>query len=111
MSQGGIVPAFDPGTGASGGAASGGGAPQVLTVLDVNWPQLWVDNGSTNVDLSSAGTYTLAGISFVVDQNHNGLVATLKSSGLHLESVAGSNTDWMISLNETKVRPSQTTLC
>jgi len=79
-----------------GGAASG--AAEVLTVLDVNWPQLWIDNGSTNVDLSSSGTYTLAGTSFTVDQNHSGVVATLKATGLHIEQVAGSNFDWSIAL-------------
>ena len=98
----GIVPCFDPSTGVSGGAVSGGGAAQVLTVLDVNWPQLWIDNGSSNVDLSSSGTYTLAGTSFTVDQNHNGITATLKSTGLHIEQVAGSNFDWSIALTADK---------
>lgn len=98
----GIVPCFDPSTGVSGGAVSGGGAAQVLTVLDVNWPQLWIDNGSSNVDLSSSGTYTLAGTSFTVDQNHNGITATLKSTGLHIEQVAGSSFDWSIALTADK---------
>mgnify|MGYP003136215667 FL=1 len=96
-----ITPCFDPTTGASGGAAPGG-APELLTVLDVDWAALWVANGSTNVDLSAAGTYTLGALSFVVDQNHSGLTATLKATGLHLESIPGSNTDWMISLNQNK---------
>lgn len=101
MSSGGIVPCFDPGTGASGGKVASGAA-QVLTVLDVNWPQLWVDNGSSNVDLSSSGTYTLAGTSFTVDQNHSGVTVTLKNTGLHIVQVAGSNFDWSIALTDNK---------
>tara|TARA_R100000654_G_scaffold42753_3_gene68982 strand:+ start:160 stop:978 length:819 start_codon:yes stop_codon:yes gene_type:complete len=98
----GIVPCFDPTTGASGGPSAGGGSPELLTVLEVDWPALWVANGSTNVDLSAAGTYSLGGTSFVVDQHHSGMTATLKSTGLHLESIPGSNADWMISLDENK---------
>ena len=97
----GITPCFDPTTGASGGAASGGAAT-VLDVLDVNWPQLWIDNGSTNVDLSASGTYTLGGVGFTVDQNHNGVTATLTSAGLHIVQVAGSNFDWSIALTANK---------
>ncbi len=92
-----ITPCFDPGTGASGGAAPSGAA-QVLTVLDVSWPKVWIDNGSVDVDLSSSGTYTLGGTSFTVDQNHSGITATLKATGLHIVQVAGSNFDWSIAL-------------
>jgi hypothetical protein len=101
MSSGGIVPCFDPGTGASGGKVASGAA-QVLTVLDVNWPQLWVDNGSSDVDLSSSGTYVLGGTSYTVDQNHSGVTATLKATGLHIVQVAGNNFDWSISLTDNK---------
>jgi hypothetical protein len=96
-----ITPCFDPTTGASGGAAPSGAA-QVLTVLDVSWPKVWIDNGSSDVDLSSSGTYTLGGTSFTVDQNHSGVTATLKSTGLHIVQVAGSNFDWSIALTANK---------
>ncbi len=76
--------------------------PAVETVLDVDWAQLWIDNGSTNVDLSSSGTYTLGGTSFTVDENHSGVTATLKSTGLHIVQVSGSNFDWSISLTANK---------
>ena len=96
-----ITPCFDPATRASGGQVPSGAA-QVLTVLDVDWPQLWVDNGSSNVDLSSSGTYTLAGTSFTVDQNHSGVTVTLKSTGLHIVQTTGSNFDWSIALTDNK---------
>ena len=97
----GIVPCFDPGTGASGGQAATGAA-EVLTVLDVDWPQLWSDHGNGNVDLSSSGTYTLAGTSFTVDQNHSGVTVTLKSTGLHIVQTTGLNFDWSIALTDNK---------
>lgn len=96
-----IVPCFDPDSGASGGPVVGGAAT-VLTVLDVDWPQLWIDNGSTNVDLSAAGVYTLAGTSYTVDQNHSGVTATLTSSGLRVVQTIGLSFDWSIALTENK---------
>lgn len=72
--------------------------PTVQTVHDVDWPALWIANGSTDVDLSTAGTYTLDGTDYVVDQNHGGMTATLKSTGLHLVQTAGTATDWSIAL-------------
>jgi len=76
----------------------GGLVPTVLTVLDVDWPQLWIDNGSTDVNLSSSGTYTLNGTSFTVDQSHNGVTVTLKSTGLHIVQTIGTAYDWSIAL-------------
>ena len=96
-----ITPCFDPTTGASGGAAPSGAA-EVLTVLDVDWAQLWIDNGSSDVDLSSSGTYTLGGTGFTVDQNHSGVTATLTSSGLRIVQTTGLNFDWSIALTANK---------
>ena len=72
--------------------------PTVRTVLSVDWAALWVANGSSDVDLSSSGTYTLDGTDYVVDQNHSGVTATLTSSGLHIVQTAGLNFDWSIAL-------------
>lgn len=96
-----ITPCFDPATGASGGQVPSGAA-QVLTVLDVDWPQLWIDHGNGDVDLSSSGTYTLAGTSFTVDENHSGVTVTLKSTGLHIVQTIGLNFDWSIALTDNK---------
>lgn len=79
-------------------AAGGPAAPQVLEVLNIDWAQLWTDNGGSDVDLSASGTYVLDGKSFTVDQNHSGVTATLKSTGLHIIQTAGSNFDWSICL-------------
>ena len=76
----------------------GGLVPTVLTVLDVDWPQLWIDNGSTDVDLSSPGTYTLDGTDYVVDRNGSALTVTLKSSGLHLVQASASSFTYSIAL-------------
>ena len=59
---------------------------------------MWIDNGSTDVDLSSSGTYTLDGTSFTVDQNHSGVTVTLTSTGLRIVQIAGNNFDWSIAL-------------
>ena len=96
-----ITPCFDPGTGASGGQVASGAAT-VLTVLDVDWAQLWIDNGSVNVDLSTSGTYTLGGTSFTVDQNHSGVTATLTSAGLRVLQTIGVAFDWSIALTANK---------
>ena len=77
----------------------GENVPTVLTVHSVNWAQLWIDNGSSNVDLSSAGTYSLNGTDYIVAQSHSGMTATLKSTGLHLVQTAGTATDWSIALS------------
>jgi len=96
-----VVPCFDPTTGASGGPASApSSAP--LTVLDIDWPTLWVDNGSVDVDLSASGTYVLGGTSFTVDQNHTGVTATLTSAGLRIVQTIGLNFDWSIALTDNK---------
>ena len=98
----GIIPCFDPTTGASGGPAPAPVAGGPLTVLDVDWPTLWVDNGSVDVDLSASGTYVLGGTSFTVDQNHSGVTATLTSAGLRIVQTIGSNFDWSIALTDNK---------
>lgn len=97
-----VVPCFDPTTGASGGPAPAPVAGGPLTVLDIDWPTLWVDNGSADVDLSAAGVYALGGTSFRVRQAHSGVTATLTSAGLRIVQTPGTSFDWSIALDTNK---------
>lgn len=72
--------------------------PAVATVHDVDWPQLWIDNGSVDVDLSAPGTYTLAGTDYITDRSAASVAATLKATGLEIVQTPGSSMDWSIVL-------------
>jgi hypothetical protein len=72
--------------------------PAVVTILDVDWPQLWIDNGSVDVDLSVNGTYTLNGVDWIVDRSTTAATVTLKSTGLELVQASGTTMDWSIAL-------------
>ena len=72
--------------------------PAVVTILDVDWPQLWIDNGSVDVDLSVNATYTLNGVDWIVDRSTTAATVTLKSTGLELVQASGSTMDWSIAL-------------
>jgi len=76
--------------------------PTVETVHSVDWAALWVANGSTDVDLSSPGTYTLDGTDYVVDRNGAAITATLTSSGLHLVQTSAVNFTYSIALATNK---------
>ena len=70
--------------------------PVVNTILDIDWQQLWIDNGSVDVDLSVNGTYTLNGEDYIVDRSTTGQTVTLKSTGLELVQTPGASMDWSI---------------
>jgi hypothetical protein len=70
--------------------------PAVNTILDIDWQQLWIDNGSVDVDLSVNGTYTLNGEDYIVDRSTTGQTVTLKSTGLELVQTPGASMDWSI---------------
>jgi hypothetical protein len=72
--------------------------PAVVTILDVDWPQLWIDNGSVDVDLSANATYTLNGVDWIVDRSTTAATVTLKSTGLELVQASGATMDWSIAL-------------
>ena len=72
--------------------------PAVVTILDVDWQQLWIDNGSVDVDLSVNATYTLNGVDWIVDRSTTAATVTLKSTGLELVQAAGVSMDWSIAL-------------
>jgi len=72
--------------------------PAVVTILDVDWQQLWIDNGSVDVDLSVNATYTINGVDWIVDRSTAAATVTLKSTGLELVQAAGVSMDWSIAL-------------
>lgn len=75
--------------------------PSVVTIKEVDWAQLWIDNGSVDVDLSSAGTYAINGENWIVDVSTAGQTATLKSSGLEIIQTPGTSIDWSIATQDS----------